>query len=95
MEDKTKITLKKVIDSKKITEQAFEIAKKSIAKGKENEAKEIINMVSCYLKDSLHFQEKNDLINAFGAVYYSHGWLDTGARLGIFDVHNNKLFVVD
>ena len=37
--------------------------------------------VDCYLKDSKHFQEKGDYVNAFGALNYAHGWLDSGARL--------------
>jgi len=87
----TKESIKKYRD---ITEKAFAIAEKSISKGKEDEAKEIIKMVSCYLSDSKHFEKKEDLINAFGAIYYAHGWLDCGARLKIFDVNDDKLFTV-
>lgn len=94
MDDKNKIT-KEIIDKyRKITEKAFAIAQKSISKGKEKEAKEIIEMVYCYLSDSLHFEKKKDLINSFGAIYYAHGWLDAGARLKIFDVSDSSLFTV-
>jgi hypothetical protein len=75
-----------------ITEKAFGIAKKSIAK--KEEAKKIIEMVECYLSDSKHFEKKDDLINAFGAIYYAHGWIDCGARLKIFDVTDDKLFTI-
>jgi hypothetical protein len=89
-----KITVKTLDKYRKITEKAFDIAKHSISKGKEHDAKEIVTMTECYLSDSKHFEAKNDLVNAFGAIYYAHGWLDCGARLKIFDVSDNALFTV-
>jgi len=89
-----KITKENIKKYREITEKAFAIAEKSISTGKENEAKEIIKMVSCYLSDSKHFEKKGDLVNAFGAIYYAHGWLDCGARLKIFDVSDDKLFTI-
>lgn len=89
-----KITSKILKKYREITEKAFNIAKENVSKGKENEAKEIITMVSCYLSDSKHFEKKEDLINAFGAIYYAHGWLDCGARLKIFDVKDDSLFTI-
>lgn len=77
-----------------LTTKALEIAKKAIIKGKENEAKEIIDMVENYLSDAKHFEDKGDFVNAFGALNYAHGWLDSGARLSIFDVNDDKLFTV-
>ncbi len=91
---KYKITIEKVKTAYKITEKALNIAKKSISKGKENQAAEIIEMVSCYLTDSRHFEKIGDLINSFGAIYYAHGWLDCGARLKILDVNDDKLFTI-
>ena len=39
--------------------------------------------------------EKGDLVNAFASVNYAHGWLDAGARLGLFDVGlDDKLFTL-
>lgn len=49
-------------------------------------AEDFLNMASSYYSDALHFRENGDLINAFAAVNYAHGWLDAGARLGLFDV---------
>lgn len=89
-----KITEEKLESSRKITEKAFEIAKKSISQGREKEAKEILKMVECYLEDSRHFEKKDDIVNSFGAIYYSHGWLDTGARLKIFSVSDSELFAI-
>jgi hypothetical protein len=93
-ENKSKIREEIIEKYRKITEKALGIAKKSISKGKEKQAKEIIKMVECYLSDSRHFQSKDDLINSFGAIYYSHGWLDAGARLKIFDVSDSDLFTI-
>lgn len=77
-----------------ITGKALEIAKTSIAEGREKQAKEIIEMVECYLADSRHFEEKGHLVNAYGCLNYAHGWLDCGAKLKIFNVADNNLFTV-
>jgi len=87
------ITEEKIRKSLDITKKALEIAKKNIKKKKEGE--KIISMVECYLKDSLYFLEKKDFFNSFGAIYYAHGWLDCGARLGIFNVNDDKLFTIE
>jgi hypothetical protein len=88
------ITNEKVSKYTKITTDALKIAKHSIIKGKETQAKEIIDMVSNYLSDANHFTSKKDLINAFAALNYAHGWLDAGVRLDVFDVKDDKLFTV-
>ncbi|MDP3987319.1 MAG: DUF357 domain-containing protein [Nanoarchaeota archaeon] len=88
------ITEEKIKKYKDLTSNALKIARTSIAKGKETEAKEIITMVSNYLSDSIYFEEKQDRVNAFAALNYAHGWLDSGVRLGIFDVEDDKLFTV-
>lgn len=92
MEDK--ITKEKLEKYKTLTKKALEKAKRSIIKGKEQYAKEIIEMVSNYLSDAEHFEKKGDFINAFAAINYSHGWLDSGVRLDVFDVNDDKLFTV-
>ncbi len=51
-------------------------------------------MTTNYLSDAAHFEEKEDYVNAFGALNYAHGWLDSGVRLGIFDVRDNSLFTI-
>ena len=59
-------------------------------------AKDYLDMAKRYYEDAKHFREKGDYINAFAALNYAHGWLDAGARLGIFDVdHDSVLFTVD
>jgi len=89
-----KITLKKLEKYFSITEKALNIAREKIAKDKESEAKEILEMVKNYVSDAHYFKEKGHYVNSFAALNYAHGWLDTGSRLGIFKVKNNKLFVV-
>ena len=89
-----KISPEKLEKYFQITEKALEKAKKSIIKEKENYAKEIIEMVENYLSDAKHFQSKKDFVNAFAAINYAHGWLDSGVRLDIFNIKDNKLFTI-
>jgi uncharacterized protein len=91
---KDKITKEKIEKYYHLTKNALNISEKSIYKGKEKEAKEIIEMVSNYLSDSKYFEEKKDFVNSFGAINYAHGWIDAGVRLKIFNVKNNKLFTI-
>jgi hypothetical protein len=89
-----KITREKLEKYFKLTSKALEEIKKAIIKGKETEAKEIIEMSSNYLSDAKHFEKKQDFVNSFAALNYAHGWIDSGVRLGIFNVKDNKLFTV-
>ena len=91
---KNKITQQKINKYYNLTSKALKVAKKHIVKGKENYAKEIIEMVENYLSDAKHFEEKQDFVNAFAAINYAHGWLDSGVRLNVFDVDDDKLFTV-
>ncbi len=57
---------------------------------------DFLDMATRYFRDAGHFQKKGDIVNAFAALNYAHGWLDAGARLGLFDVdHDSTLFTVD
>ena len=91
---KDKITKEKIETYLKLSEKALNIVKKKIIRGKENEAREIISMASNYLSDSRHFEKKGDFVNALAAVNYAHGWIDSGVRLGVFNVKDDKLFTV-
>ncbi|MBS3150188.1 DUF357 domain-containing protein [Candidatus Woesearchaeota archaeon] len=81
----------------------FDITKKALKKAEDskerinilNARNAIIRMVKNYLSDAEHFYEKKDYVNAFAAINYAHGWLDCGASLGVFDVHDSTLFAVD
>lgn len=58
-------------------------------------AEDFLNMATSYYEDARHFREIGDLVNAFAAVNYAHGWLDCGARIGLFDVgQDDKLFTL-
>ena len=89
-----RITPEKVHKYKELTTKALSVAKKSVAKGKKKQAKEIIDMVSNYVSDSEYFEKRDDLVNAFATLNYAHGWLDAGVRLGVFNVKDDKLFTV-
>jgi len=88
------ITLEKIEKYFKITESALKEVKKHIIPGKELHAKEIIEMVENYLSDAKHFKKKEDYVNCFAALNYAHGWIDSGVRLDVFDVKDDKLFTV-
>jgi len=87
----TKEKLEKYFD---LTSRALKQVKKNVIKGKEKQGREIIEMVSNYLFDAKHFEEKGELVDAFAALNYAHGWLDCGVRLGMFDVKDDELFTV-
>ena len=58
--------------------------------------KDFLDMAQRYYDDAKYYYEKDDLVTAFASLNYAHGWLDAGARLGVFDVDgDNELFVVD
>lgn len=89
-----KITEEKLKKYFKLTFDALKEVKRNVIKGKENYAKEIIDMVSNYLSDAEHFEKKQDFVNSFAALNYAHGWLDSGVRLDIFNVKDGKLFTI-
>ncbi len=60
-----------------------------------NIAEDFLDMIEAYFKDAKHFYEKEDYVNAFACVNYAHGWLDAGARLGLFDTGgDDQLFTL-
>jgi len=94
MEIDNKITEEKIEKYFSLTSEALEIVKKNVIKGRESEAKEIIEMVENYLTDARHFFNSGKFVEAFAALNYAHGWLDCGVRLGVFEVDDDKLFTV-
>lgn len=72
------------------------LKKVKIVEKHKKEAEDLLNLAKCYFDDANHFEKKGDLVNAFGAVCYSHAFLDIGARLGFFDVgKDSRMFMVD
>jgi hypothetical protein len=72
------------------------LKKVKIVKESKKQAEDALDMAKRYFSDAQHFKDKGDYVNAFAALNYAHGWLDAGARLGLFDVgHDSELFTVD
>ena len=72
---------------------ALLIARKAeCEKGFEKTRVEFLDTISRYISDAEHFNKKNDKVNAFAALNYAHGWLDAGAKLGLWKVSNSRLF---
>ena len=79
-----------------VTRKAYEMAKESGNRTElHDERVDFLDMIKRYIDDAQHFADKGDRVNAFAALNYAHGWLDAGARIGMFDVHDSKLFTVD
>ena len=98
MKTENEITQEKLDSYFKITKKALSEAQITIPKKTHlhKTAQDFKDMAQRYYNDALYFKEKGNLVNSFGALNYAHGWLDAGARVGLFDVnHNSKLFVVE
>ncbi len=58
-------------------------------------AEDFLKMARSYYSDALHFKGEGDYVNAFASVNYAHGWLDCGARIGLFEVgEDDQLFTL-
>ncbi len=88
------ITEEKIKKYFRVTESALDLIKQNAIRKKEKQAKEIIGMASNYVSDAKHFFKKGDWTNCFAALNYAHGWIDSGVRLNVFDVDDDKLFTV-
>ena len=94
MEQQIKSKLKKYLE---LTSAA--IKKVKISANLDNKSKisaeEIFDLSKRYYEDAKYFEKKGDILNAYGAVVYAHAFLDIGAKLGLFDVDDDRLFMVD
>ncbi len=52
-------------------------------------ADDFLSMATSYYNDGQHFFKMGEYVDAFACVSYAHGWLDAGARLGMFDVEGD------
>ena len=58
-------------------------------------ANDFMAMAMSYYEDAKAFSTDGNYVLAYGAVNYSHGWLDAGARMGLFDVdEDDQLFTL-
>lgn len=58
-------------------------------------AENFMEMINSYFSDAKHFYSKGDYLNAFAALNYSYGWIDSGIRIGIFDGgEDHRLFTL-
>ena len=91
-----KITSKKLEQYFSITKEALEKVKEVLDEERIKDAEDFLDMAQRYYDDALHFlNEKEDAVLAFAALNYAHGWLDAGARIGLFKVNDSRLFTVD
>ena len=78
----------------KITKEALDMIAEKGTDGSP-QAADALDMAKRYYEDAHHFKEKGDIVTAFAALNYAHGWLDAGARFGLFKVKDSRLFTVD
>jgi hypothetical protein len=58
-------------------------------------AEDFLTMARSYCEDAKHFRDKGELDKALANINYAHGWLDAGARIGLFDVGgDDQLFTL-
>ena len=81
----------------KVTEEALNGIKIKIKKSNKSyrHAIKFLDTAKRYYEDARFFEKKNDLVNAFAAVCYAHAFLDIGALMGLFDVDDDQLFMVE
>ena len=80
-----------------LTTKAFEKATPLTKKGStdDNRLKSMLIMAKDYLNDAKYFLENGDLLRAYGAINYSHAWIDAGVKIGLLDGHgDDELFTL-
>ena len=92
-----RLTEEKVSKYLEITKRALDKLKVSPPPRSFNRklAENFLEMANAYYSDAEHFRDDGDYVNAFACVNYAHGWLDVGARIGLFDVgEDDRLFTL-
>lgn len=49
-------------------------------------AEDMLRMAKDYFADARNFEKQGMKVDAFACLNYAYGWLDAGARMGLFDV---------
>ena len=58
-------------------------------------ADDFLGMATSYYNDAEYFRKKGDFVIAFAAINYAYGWIDCGARIGLWDVQkDDQLFTL-
>ena len=92
----------RILDEK--LDHYFDVAKKAldevriiVPKGSHLElvAYDYLDMAKRYYSDADYYKDKGDYVTSFASLNYLHGFLDAGARLGVFKVSSNELFAFD
>ncbi len=90
------ITAEKLTLYFSLTKEALTKAGENINKQQHEHAHDFLDMAQRYYDDARYFLDnKQDMVLAFAALNYAHGWLDAGARIGLFKVTDSRLFTVD
>jgi uncharacterized protein len=89
MNEVTNEKIEKYLNITKTALSRIKIAK-DLSKENQKYADEFLDMASRYHKDGMHYKEKGDVVTAFAAVNYAHGWIDAGARIGLFEVEKDS-----
>ena len=92
----TNVTIELVEKYLALTEEARSKAT-PIANGDSEEERlvSMLRMCDDYASDARHFMQEGDLVRAFGAITYSHAWLDAAVRIGLLDGHgDDRLFTL-
>ena len=90
------VTIELVEEYLALTEEARSKAT-PIANGESDEERlsSMLRMCDDYASDARHFMQEGDLVQAFGAINYSHAWLDAAVRIGLLDGHgDDRLFTL-
>ncbi len=96
MEQLTKEKLDKYLGLTSKAIEKVKITPKGSLDSWQGTAEDFFDMAQRYYRDAVYFQSQGRDVDAFAAVNYAHGWLDAGARIGLFDVDgDNSLFTVD
>ncbi len=95
--------MQNTISDKKL-EKYFEVTKKALDKAKvkapskidlKKVADDFIDTATRYYNDAHYFAKKGDMVTAFAALNYAHGFLDAAARAKLIDVKDSDLFASD
>lgn len=63
----------------------------NLSKADHEKLDSMMRMCDDYYSDAKYFLEKGDLVRAFGAINYSHAWIDAAVKIGLMDGHGDDV----